>query len=215
MLSGNILKNNNNNNNMYLPNTLSIFSNGSTSSTSKTVTPWVHQIVVRYARGWAFTKQRIKRMARKKRRQKMLAMGIPIPKPPKYIAVDTPVINAIAPEVKKAEIAAHDALVAQEMSVKLQEVQKKEILRYGMEGLTMSDKVRKLFDLHNGNQKEVIKAQKMRGMEVFQLRDGDTGSSSVQGMCVLDAIYRFISFFYVGKHYEYTIIAFHLKLVVF
>lgn len=43
----------------------------------------------------------------------------------------------------------------------------------------MSDRVRKLFDLSNGNQKEVVTAQKQRGMELFQIREGDTGSSAV------------------------------------
>jgi hypothetical protein len=56
-------------------------------------------------------------------------------------------------------------------------------LRFGFteKGLVMSDRVKKLLDLQNGNQKEVIKAQKKRGMELFQVREGDTGSSAVQG----------------------------------
>lgn len=56
-----------------------------------------------------------------------------------------------------------------------------EVLRFDFTGLQMSDRVKKLFDLTNGNQKEVVKAQKRRGMELFQLREGDTGSSAVQG----------------------------------
>lgn len=44
----------------------------------------------------------------------------------------------------------------------------------------MSDRVRQLFDLHNGSQREVVQAQKQQGMELFQLRQGDTGSSAVQ-----------------------------------
>eukprot|EP00970_Alexandrium_tamarense_P006527 scaffold1112_cov195-Alexandrium_tamarense.AAC.14 len=47
-------------------------------------------------------------------------------------------------------------------------------------GLVMSDRVRKLLDLTNGNQREVVSSQKRRGMELFQLREGDTGSSAVQ-----------------------------------
>jgi len=40
--------------------------------------------------------------------------------------------------------------------------------------------VKKLFDLTLGNQREIVKVQKQRGMELFQLREGDTGSSAVQ-----------------------------------
>lgn len=56
----------------------------------------------------------------------------------------------------------------------------KETLRFDFTDLVMSDRVRKLFDLTNGSQMEVVKAQKQRGMELFQLREGDTGSSAVQ-----------------------------------
>ena len=38
----------------------------------------------------------------------------------------------------------------------------------------------KTLDEYFKNQKEVIKAQKQRGMELFQVREGDTGSSAVQ-----------------------------------
>jgi hypothetical protein len=48
-----------------------------------------------------------------------------------------------------------------------------------MEGITMSDRVGKLLDLTNGNQKEAVKAQKRKGMELFQVREGDTGSSAL------------------------------------
>jgi small subunit ribosomal protein S15 len=43
-----------------------------------------------------------------------------------------------------------------------------------------SPKVRQLLQLSNGSQSEVVKAQKKKGMTLFQLRDGDTGSSPVQ-----------------------------------
>ena len=39
---------------------------------------------------------------------------------------------------------------------------------------TTRDRVRIIFDLANGNQPEVVQAQKKRGMQVFQVRDGDT-----------------------------------------
>lgn len=142
------------------------------------------QIRTKTGRGWTFTKQRQKRMARAKKRAELRARGIPLPKPPNYMPRDLPVINAQSDEQRKAEIQAHDARVTEELHAKLQAAQAKPLLRFHMTGLRMSDRVRKLFDLHNGNQKEVVKAQKQRGMEVFQLRPGDTGSSAVQGMCL-------------------------------
>jgi len=133
-------------------------------------------------RGWAFTKQRQKRMARKKKRAWMRLHGIPVPKPPNYMPKDLPVINAVTDEERKEEIRKHDSAVTAELHGKLMAAQSKPALRFQMtEDLRMSDRVRKLFDLHNGNQKEVVKAQKQKGMEVFQLREGDTGSSAVQG----------------------------------
>jgi small subunit ribosomal protein S15 len=92
-----------------------------------------------------------------------------------------PVVNAQTDEEIKAEIRANDIKVTEELNAKLKAAQETKLLRFHMSGLQMSDRVRKLFDLQNGNQKEVIKAQKQLGMEVFQLRPGDTGSSAVQG----------------------------------
>ena len=57
-----------------------------------------------------------------------------------------------------------------------------EVLRFDYTGLPVSDRVRQLLDLTNGSKREVVKAQKKQGMELFQLREGDTGSSAVQGM---------------------------------
>lgn len=60
----------------------------------------------------------------------------------------------------------------------------------------MSDRVRKLLDLTNGSKREVVKAQKKQGMQLFQLREGDTGSSAVQGkesamsLCTIELSYR-------------------------
>ena len=135
-------------------------------------------------RGWAFTKRRLKRMARAKKRAELrekLGVKDPRPKPPKYIPRDLPVVNAQTDEEIKAEIRANDIKVTEELNAKLKAAQETKLLRFHMSGLQMSDRVRKLFDLQNGNQKEVIKAQKQLGMEVFQLRPGDTGSSAVQG----------------------------------
>lgn len=58
----------------------------------------------------------------------------------------------------------------------------KSALRYEFDDLEveMSPKLRMLFDLTNGNQREVIKAQKAQGMALFMDRDGNTGDSSAQ-----------------------------------
>lgn len=95
-------------------------------------------------------------------------------------------MNAISREERDAESKRQDELAAKELQAKM-EIVKAPLLRFGFNGesLKMSDRVRKLLDLHNGNQCEVVKAQKQRGMELFQLREGDTGSSAVQGMPAL------------------------------
>ena len=59
--------------------------------------------------------------------------------------------------------------------------QQQQELRFDYTGLPVSDRVRKLLDLTNGSKREVVKAQKKQGMQLFQLREGDTGSSAVQG----------------------------------
>ena len=92
-------------------------------------------------------------------------------------------MNAVPREEREAESKLQDELAAQSLQVKMEAI-KAPLLRFGFHGgdaLQMSDRVRKLFDLHNGNQQEVVSAQKQRGMELFQLREGDTGSSAVQG----------------------------------
>jgi len=158
--------------------------------------PWSsspqQQQQVRFRRGWAFTKQRLKRQARYERRKDMRERGIPIPKPPMYLPRDTPVVNAQTDEERRAAVQAQDEAAVAELHDKLRASREKELLRFHMTGLRMSERVRKLFDLHNGNQKEVIKAQKQKGMEVFQLREGDTGSSAVQGACVLPCVRKWI-----------------------
>jgi small subunit ribosomal protein S15 len=55
-----------------------------------------------------------------------------------------------------------------------------ESVRFGFEGVLMPDRVRQLFELSNGSQSEVVKSQKHKGMELFQLREGDIVSSGVQ-----------------------------------
>jgi small subunit ribosomal protein S15 len=79
---------------------------------------------------------------------------------------------------QRLEIArVQEEAAAKELHEKLNRHQEP-LLRFHFEGLKMSDRVRKLFDLSNGNQKEVVTAQKQRGMELFQIREGDTGSSA-------------------------------------
>lgn len=101
------------------------------------------------------------------------------PKPPNYIDKNTPVINSIPRQERLAIAQAEEERAATELNDKL-EMHQEPLFRFHFDGLKMSDRVRKLFDLSNGNQKEVVAAQKQRGMELFQIREGDTGSSAVQ-----------------------------------
>lgn len=128
------------------------------------------------------TKKRLHRQEKRTRKEELAAKGILPPKPHMYIPVDTPVINAVTREERDAESQRSDELAAKELKERM-EVVKEPLMRFGFseEKLKMSDRVKKLFDLQNGNQLEVIKAQKKRGMELFQMREGDTGSSAVQG----------------------------------
>lgn len=111
-------------------------------------------------------------------RERRVAAGLPAkPKPPRYIPKDVPVINSMTREDRDAESVSFDAAAADEMKVKIQKQSEEEdTLRFGFDGLVISDRVRKLFDLKNGNQREVVTSQKRRGMELFQLREGDTVS---------------------------------------
>lgn len=127
-----------------------------------------------------WTKAKKKRYARHERRAKLAAKGIALPKPPYYTPVQ-PVVNAVDRAAQLEAIAAKDAIVSAELQERMvEQKQQPAVLRYHMTGLTMSDRVRKLFDLANGSQREVVQAQKQQGMELFQLREGDTGSTPVQ-----------------------------------
>ena len=136
-----------------------------------------HQQQVRWV-----TKRRQYRQLKKQRKTALAAKGTFPPKPHNYIPKDTPVLNAVSREERDAESKRQDEIAAKELQAKMQIV-KAPPMRFGFygEGLRMSDRVRKLLDLHNGNQREVVQAQKQRGMEIFQRREADTGSSSVQG----------------------------------
>ena len=127
-----------------------------------------------------WTKAKKKRTARYAYRQELKEKGIELTKPPYYFPKDTPVKNAVTSQERSVEIKEHDAKVTVELQNRLQLANQTPLLRHHMSGVQMSDRVRKLFDIHNGNQQEVVQAQKQKGMELFQLRPGDTGSSAVQ-----------------------------------
>ena len=127
----------------------------------------------------AVTKTRRRRDAKKKLKSRLAELGIEEKKPGWHIPRDTPIVNALSKEERSRESREYDEKASALMKEKIG--RQDEALRFDFTGLRMSDRVRRLFDLTNGSQKEVVKAQKKRGMELFQLREGDTGSSAVQG----------------------------------
>ena len=127
----------------------------------------------------AVTKSRRRRDAKKKLKARLAELGIEEKRPSWHIPRDTPIVNALSKEERSRESREYDEKASALMKEKIG--RQDEALRFDFTGLRMSDRVRRLFDLTNGSQKEVVKAQKKRGMELFQLREGDTGSSAVQG----------------------------------
>jgi len=131
------------------------------------------------------TKKRIHRQEKRKRKELLASKGVYPPKPHNYIPKDTPVLNAVLKEERLADSKRQDERAAQELQkrMQIQNDTKPEVMRFGFtdsSDLVISDRVKKLLNLHNGNQKEVVKAQKQQAMEIFQMREGDTGSSAVQ-----------------------------------
>ena len=114
-------------------------------------------------------------------RERRVAAGLPAKSnPPKYIAKDTPVINAMTRQERDDESVSFDVASASEMKEKITtQNEQEDALRFGFDGLVMSDRVKKLLDLKNGSQREVVSSQKTRGMELFQLREGDTVSNII------------------------------------
>lgn len=161
-----------------------------------------------------WTKAKKKRFARYDRRQLLEKEGIPLTKPPYYFPIDTPVVGAVTEEDRIAESAQFDEAASSALASK--QAAQKIVLRHHMSDsenagapatiaatprtlkLQMSDRVRQLFDLHNGCQREVVQAQKKRGMELFQMRPGDTGSSAVQVIALTTRIQQLQTHF--GKH---------------
>mmetsp|Transcript_19748 Transcript_19748/g.27765 ORF Transcript_19748/g.27765 Transcript_19748/m.27765 type:complete len:237 (+) Transcript_19748:68-778(+) len=138
------------------------------SATSQTGRPWAK-----------ITKTKLRRLEKKKARQRRVDAGLPAKKlPQNYIPKNMPIINA-SPH-KESDTASLESMAAEDMRTKIES--QGETLRFHFSSLMdeMSPKVKKLFDLTNGSQKEIVKAQKAKGMELFQVRDGDTGSSAVQ-----------------------------------
>jgi small subunit ribosomal protein S15 len=172
-------------------------------------------------------------------REKRVARGLPAkPNPPKYIPRYRPVIGAMTREERDDEARRSDAAAAEEMKVKIaKQVEAEENMRFQFDGLKMSDRVRKLFALKNGSQREVVWSQKRRGMEVsdhnciwcflssvtyviaavtlpvrfffmvmplhrklFQLREGDTGSSAVQVVALTTRIQQLQT--HMAKHHK-------------
>lgn len=150
---------------------------------------------------WRWTKAKKKRQARYERNRSMEERGKSHPKPANYIPLDTKVVNAHSKEYRLQEIKDSDEKASVELREKLKAVattQQNQTLRHHMTGVTMSDRVRKLFELRNGNQREVIQAQKQLGMQIFQLREGDTGSSAVQVIALTTRIQQLQT--HMAKH---------------
>jgi small subunit ribosomal protein S15 len=125
-----------------------------------------------------WTKAKKKRYVRHERRAVLAKAGIALPSPPYYTAipeVTLPVAGIEQPEASSRIVPPLGSTSQDDDSAALAPV-----LRYHMTGLKMSDRVRRLLDLTNGNQRQVVAAQKQQGMKLFQLRPGDTGSTPVQ-----------------------------------
>jgi small subunit ribosomal protein S15 len=131
-------------------------------------------------------------------------LGKALPKPPYYFPIDTPVANAVPREQRERESRELDLLAAQEFRLRLEQVEKESpvVLRHHMtqNAPAMSDRVRRLLDLRNGSQMEVVRAQKERAMRLFQLRPGDTGSSAVQVVALTNRIQQLTTHF--QKHHK-------------
>ncbi|KAL7542305.1 hypothetical protein ACHAXR_011665 [Thalassiosira sp. AJA248-18] len=148
------------------------------------------------------TKTKKRQREKMKERAKRVEQGLPAkPRPPKYISKDTPVINAKTRVERDTESKTFDTVAAVEMKDKMSaQGEKEENLRFQFDGLVMSDRVRKLFELNNGSQREVVTSQKRRGMELFQVREGDTGSSAVQVVALTTRIQQLQT--HMAKHHK-------------
>ena len=146
------------------------------------------------------TKKRVHRQQKRARKEELAKQGIFPPNPPNYIPKDTPVLNAVSKQERIADSKRQDERAAQELQAKMEEVKTlPNTLRFGMtDDLEMSDRVAKLLDLHNGNQQEVVRAQRHQAMRLFERREGDTGSSAVQVVSLTMRIQQIQTHY--GKH---------------
>ncbi|KAL7433946.1 hypothetical protein ACHAXH_003718 [Discostella pseudostelligera] len=149
-----------------------------------------------------WTKTKLRQREKMINREQRIARGLPAkPNPPKYIPKDRPVINALSREERDSESRKFDEAASEELKSKIaKQAESEENLRHQFDGLQMSDRVRRLFDLKNGSQKEVVNSQKRRGMELFQLREGDTGSSAVQVVALTTRIQQLQT--HMAKHHK-------------
>lgn len=144
--------------------------------------------------------QQIRTQMTKSKRHRLLkkekSEGQPKPLPPKHIPVTDPVI--IPPTATRQSLAQPPkdqrltSLLAQRRTEGQEEGSNRNAppLRYHLTNLEhlMSPKVRQLFQLTNASSSEVSTAQKLRAMELFEMRPGDTGSSAVQIMALTSRI---------------------------
>ncbi|KAL7505412.1 hypothetical protein ACHAXN_005004 [Cyclotella atomus] len=146
------------------------------------------------------TKAKKHKRAKILERERRVARGLPAkPKPPKFIPKGRHVINAISREARNKESSSFDRAASAEMKEKIsKQQQNQESIRFNFTGLQMSDRVRQLLNLSNGSQSEVVAFQKKRGMELFQLREGDTGSSAVQVVALTTRIQQMQT--HLGRH---------------
>lgn len=120
--------------------------------------------------------------------RRILASGRTLPPkrhPPTYVPKDTPVLNSISRDEQIAKAIEFDRTSAVQLKLRMEQVQATHSARFHLDENpslieSASSKVRQLLQLSNGSQSEVVKAQKKKGMTLFQLREGDTGSSAVQ-----------------------------------
>jgi len=134
------------------------------------------------------TKAKRKRLIRHKRRAVLEEKGKELQKPPGYFPIDTVVENVTPRSVTQELIVSYDETDKAELEKRRAKLATQIPLRHHMTGLKMSDRVRRLFDMNNGNQKEVVQYQKLSGMSLFQMREGDTGSSGVQVVALTSRI---------------------------
>ena len=126
------------------------------------------------------TKTKKARILKKKRNA-----GKPKPKPPLYVPPDQPIIvSHIATRKSMSEPPENEKITTllKERSEQRQASPETPPLRHHFTTLLdeMSPKVRQLFSITNANTRELAKLQKEKAIELFQMRDGDTGSPAAQ-----------------------------------